>query len=242
MKMKRTMSVFAAAFFILFATSVHAQDSLSTGTEQDTSAAQGMNENQAADTMQVNDTMQGTTKQDNTDVKTGQQDMMNNQMNNENMSDFVKEAASGGMMEVELGKIAQQKASSQDVRDFGKMMERDHSKANKELKAIIKKENMMMPTVLNDEHKNKVNELTQLSGSEFDKEYISFMVEDHKEDIEKFQKAAESDDESADVKSWAQKHLPALQQHYARAQEINKNLTSISTEDQNQNQQDKEQQ
>ncbi|GEM_PF-441110 len=226
--MKRICLLFTTVCFFLFISSTFAQDSLNTNAKQGT---------QNRDSMRVNDEMQPTTKQDKTDVQTGEQGMITN----ENMSEFVMEAASGGMMEVELGKIAQQKASSQDVRDFGKMMERDHSKANRELKAIIEKQNITMPTVLIDEHKNKVNALTQLSGSEFDKEYMSFMVEDHKEDIEKFQEAAESE-ENAEVKGWAQKTLPVLQQHLEHAEEVNKNLTSISREDQTQPQQNKQKQ
>ncbi len=84
-------------------------------------------------------------------------DTMNNnagtEMINEDAKEFVKEAATGGMMEVELGKIAQEKGKSQQVKDFGKMMVDDHSKANADLKDLASKKNIEVPDSLTDDQK-----------------------------------------------------------------------------------------
>lgn len=146
--------------------------------------------------------------------------------------EFVKEAASGGMMEVQLGKIAQDKGSSQAVKDFGALMVKDHSKANEELKALAKKNNITIPEKLMDKHKKHVDELSKLSGSEFDEEYIDMMQSDHKEDISKFEDASE-DLTNADIKSFAKKTLPALKQHKQKVDQISKDMKSISRGDDN---------
>ena len=95
-------------------------------------------------------------------------------------SDFIKEAAQGGMMEVELGKTAQDKASNEKVKDFGKRMEQDHSKANDELKKIASDKGVQLSSDLDKKHKSKMDKLTKLSGAEFDRQYMRAMVSDHK--------------------------------------------------------------
>lgn len=137
---------------------------------------------------------------------------------------FVKEAKSGGMMEVELGRYAKDNASSSDVKDFGDMMVTDHSKANDELMDIFKKDNkdtdkMMMPM-----HKKNYDQLTKLKGSDFDKKYMRMMVEDHKKDIKEFEKAAKNE-KNPDVKKWAENTLPTLKKHLQKAEEINGKLS-----------------
>ena len=99
---------------------------------------------------------------------------------------FVEEAASGGMMEVQLGQMAQEKGSSQEVKDFGQMMVQDHGKANQQLQSIAQNLQMQLPQAMLDKHQQHVTELQNLSGADFDREYMSMMVEDHQEDISKF--------------------------------------------------------
>ncbi|GAB4040593.1 DUF4142 domain-containing protein [Spirosoma gilvum] len=128
-------------------------------------------------------------------------------------TDFAVKAANGGMMEVELGRLAQEKAASKDVKDFGAMMVKDHSMANDELKNIAATQNITLPTTLGEDEQKHVNDLAKLSGKEFDKKYVSMMVDDHKEDIDEFKKAAEDDKTNAAVKDFATKTLPTLQKH-----------------------------
>ena len=131
---------------------------------------------------------------------------------------FMKETASAGMMEVELGKMASEKASSEEVKQFGQTMVEDHTKANEELKALASSSNVTIPESMNEKHQKTVDKLSALSGEEFDQEYMKTMLKDHKKDIEKFQKAAEKAD-SEKLKAWAEKTIPVLEEHHQLAKE-----------------------
>ena len=87
-------------------------------------------------------------------------------------SKFATAAANGGMAEVALGKLAQEKGASQQVKDFGAMMVTDHSKANNELMAIAKAKNITLPATVDAEHQKKMDDLQKLSGKDFDKAYV----------------------------------------------------------------------
>jgi putative membrane protein len=106
--------------------------------------------------------------------------------------DFLKEAANGGLMEVELGKYAEEYAGNPRVKKFGAMMVRDHSKANEELKSLAISKNVELPAALDDSHKNMLFEMMQVKGEDFDKAYIKNMLDDHEKDVDKFQKQAEA--------------------------------------------------
>jgi putative membrane protein len=137
----------------------------------------------------------------------------------EDDSEFAVAAADGGMLEVQLGELAQTNAASADVKKFASTMVTDHGKANGELKALATQKNITLPMSLSDEKQKKVDELSKKKGAEFDKDYISFMVDDHKEDISEFEEAA-SDAKDAEVKSWAAGKVPALKHHLEMAQAI----------------------
>lgn len=137
--------------------------------------------------------------------------------------DFMTKAAESGMAEVRLSQLAQQKAQSADVKQFGQRMVTDHTKANNELKQIAQKENVTLPTDLSAKHKDLMNKLQNLSGAEFDREYISVMAEDHEKAVNLFQSEAASGD-NADVKAFASKTLPTLKEHLQMAQNINGKL------------------
>ena len=138
--------------------------------------------------------------------------------------DFVMKAASGGMMEVELGNYAQQNAANQRVKDFGAMMVRDHSKANDELKSFAASRNLMLNAdSLMDLHKSHIDNLKKKTGAEFDKAYMSMMVTDHKKDVAEFEKASKMCKDQ-ECLAWAGKTLPVLQMHLDSAQAINKSL------------------
>jgi len=134
-------------------------------------------------------------------------------------SKFAVESASGGMMEVQLGELAQQKAASQKVKDFGAMMVRDHSKANDELKSIAANKNITLPPAPGEDHMDHIKKLSEKSGKEFDKDYIDLMVDDHKKDIDKFEKCSK-DAKDADLKAFAAKLLPTLREHLNAAKKI----------------------
>lgn len=133
--------------------------------------------------------------------------------------DFVMEAASGGLMEVELGKLAQTNAASAQVKEFGKMMVTDHSKANTELKAVAAKKNMTISATPLEKQQKHIDDLKTKKGADFDKAYVDMMVDDHKEDISKFQDEANKGND-ADVKAFAAKTLPVLTKHLEHIQKI----------------------
>ncbi len=125
------------------------------------------------------------------------------------------------MMEVELGKMAQENGKSERVKGFGQMMVTDHSKANEELKSYASSHGMSLPTSLPAKEQKHVDAMKKMKGKAFDDHYMSMMVNDHKEDISDFEKASKNA-KDADLKNWAGKTLPTLKTHLDSAQLINK--------------------
>jgi len=133
---------------------------------------------------------------------------------------WVKKVAGGGMAEVELGKLATQKASADNVKQFGQRMVDDHSKANDELKSLAATKNITLPSDLPAKEKALRDRLSKLSGAAFDRAYMKAMVADHVEDVNAFKMEAKSG-KDADVKAWAAKTLPTLEEHLKMARERN---------------------
>lgn len=137
------------------------------------------------------------------------------------MSDkkFVRGAAEGGLAEVELGRLATEKASSDQVKKFGQRMVDDHSKANDELKQVASAEGIQIPDKLSAKDQMTKDRLSKLSGEQFDKAYMKDMVKDHTQDVADFQEESASGSDAA-VKDFATKTLPTLQSHLQEAQQI----------------------
>lgn len=136
---------------------------------------------------------------------------------------FVHEAAIGGMLQVQLGQMAKDKAQSQDVKDFGARMVTDHSGVNTELKQLADKKGVMLPDKLDKKHEKIVDKLSKLSGADFDKEYMKLMVKGHKDDVAAFKKASK-DLKDPDLKDFAAKTLPAYEEHLKLAKETEAKL------------------
>ena len=146
-------------------------------------------------------------------VAIAQDKMDNKKMSSSSMdSTFAMKAASGGLTEVALGKMATEKGSSQAVKDFGQKMVDDHTKANDELKTLASSKNMTLPSAPNAKDQATIDKMSKLSGAAFDKAYTKDMVMDHKMDVTLFQKEATSGTDP-DVKAFASKTLPTLQEH-----------------------------
>jgi putative membrane protein len=130
---------------------------------------------------------------------------------------FIEKAAKGGMAEVELAKIAQERASSAEVKQFAQRMEQDHSKANEEIRQLAQEKGVTMPAgpKLADNH--EASKLSKLQGEEFDRAYMDHMVKDHQKDVKEFQKEAQKA-KDPDVKAFAQKTAPILEEHLQLAQ------------------------
>jgi putative membrane protein len=132
---------------------------------------------------------------------------------------FVKKAAQGGMAEVELGKLATQKASSEDVKKFGQRMVDDHTKANDQLKQIAGNKGVTLPTDLNSKDQAMKERLSKLDGEKFDQAYMKNMVRDHTKDVSEFRKESTSGKDS-DLKNFASQTLPTLEDHLKEAKNI----------------------
>ena len=136
-----------------------------------------------------------------------------------NDSTFVHMAASGGAAEVQAGKLAQQKASSADVKQFGQQMVTDHTNANKQLAAASQNAGLTPPTTMLPKHQQEVQQLMGMSGAAFDKAYMAAMVKDHTEMVQLFQQQARSG-QAESLKQVAAQTLPVLQQHLTMAKQV----------------------
>ena len=136
---------------------------------------------------------------------------------------FMTKAAEGGMAEVELGNLAKDKGSNDAVKNFGQHMVDDHSKANDELKDLASKKNVTLPSALNAKDQATKDRLSKLSGEAFDRAYIRDMVADHRADVAEFRHEANSG-KDPDVKAWAAKTLPTLENHLKMAEDTERQI------------------
>jgi putative membrane protein len=131
--------------------------------------------------------------------------------------EFVNKAAVAGLAEVAHGKLAEKKGGSDQVKQFGKQMVADHTKANDELKALAKSKNWNLPKDLDAKHKAEQDKLNGLDGAAFDQEYSTHMVAAHKEAVSLFEHGSKNA-QDAELKAWAAKTLPVLRGHLQHAQ------------------------
>ena len=127
-------------------------------------------------------------------------------------AEFATTAASGGMMEVAMGKLCAQQTKNSEVKKLGAMMAEDHTNLNKELKVIAANKNLILPVLMSDKDQKMVDNMRNKSGSDFDKSYVKMMINDHEQDIAGFKKEASSG-KDADISSFASRALPTLQKH-----------------------------
>ncbi|HEY2465872.1 MAG TPA: DUF4142 domain-containing protein [Steroidobacteraceae bacterium] len=132
---------------------------------------------------------------------------------------FYRDAAEGGMAEVAMGNLAQQKAQSPSVKDFGAQMVKDHSTANEKLKSLAQSKNITLPANPSVTEMEVKSKLQVLSGEAFDKSYIKGMIKDHEEDIAEFKKEATSG-QDPDARAFASATLPTLEAHLKKIQAI----------------------
>ncbi|TLV01461.1 DUF4142 domain-containing protein [Dyadobacter luticola] len=136
-------------------------------------------------------------------------------------ADFAVKAANGGMAEVALSKIAEEKATDPKVKDFAKQMVTDHTKANDELKALAASKNITLPSAPNEEKQKAAADLGSKSGKDFDKAYVSQMKKDHDETVKLFEDA-QKDLKDAELKAFVDKTLPVIKAHAEHAKSLDK--------------------
>jgi putative membrane protein len=140
---------------------------------------------------------------------------------------FAKKAAQGGLAEVKMGQLAQNKGTSDSVKKFGQRMVEDHTKAGDELKKVAAQENITLPDDVSAKDKATYDALSKLSGAAFDRAYARDMVKDHEEDVAEFNKEANGGQKPA-VKDFASQTLPTLQDHLKQAKDMRQNVAASS--------------
>lgn len=138
--------------------------------------------------------------------------------------DFIEDQLEDGKAEVNLGRLAADRASNPQVKEFAQMMVRDHETAGEELRQAASAANVQLrePPEPDRDHKNAEEELAKLSGAEFDRKYINKMIDEHQEAISEVEK--KTDSENTQVRQWAQKVLPKIREHLDRAKQIQQTL------------------
>lgn len=141
---------------------------------------------------------------------------------------FAKKAAQGNMAEVKLGQLAEEKGSNPQVKNFGRRMVRDHSKANEELKSAASKEGIDLPNEMDKSDQATYDRLSKLSGDAFDREYARDMVKDHSKDVSEFQKEAKNGKDES-IKNFAAQTEPTLQSHLDQAKQMDEAVNRASS-------------
>ncbi|MBS1601952.1 MAG: DUF4142 domain-containing protein [Bacteroidetes bacterium] len=137
-------------------------------------------------------------------------------------ADFLVNAYSGGLTEVQLGSLAQTRSGSKDIKAFGAMMVRDHSDHGITLKAVADSLHVTLPVTISTSQQKMITDLQKRSGKDFDKAYIARMVSDHKEDISEFEKQAKKG--VPEISAFANSSLPMLHKHLDSAEHLRKLL------------------
>jgi putative membrane protein len=154
---------------------------------------------------------------------------------------FIKEAAKGGMMEVQMGQYAKDHASNADVKAYGERLVKDHTQANEKLTKIAGEKGVNLAKDIDRDEATKGAKMSTdwqgKSGADFDRAFIKHAISDHKKDISKFEKASR-DSKDSDVRSFASECLPTLREHQMEAERIAKSLgidTTVSDASEYQN-------
>lgn len=138
------------------------------------------------------------------------------------------EAAQGGLAEVQLGQLASKRGTSNAVKQYGQRMVKDHTPVNNQLKQLAKKKGVTLPTKLDSTNQQVKQRLSQLSGTDFDRDYSDQMLQDHQKDVSAFQTEAQQG-QDPDVKAFAAQKLPTLQAHLQQVSSLVNSGSSTST-------------
>jgi putative membrane protein len=136
-------------------------------------------------------------------------------------ADFSVEAANGNMIEVQLAALAKTKAVNQRVKKFAAMILEDHMKMKEDLNKIATAKNITLPQALSDEAKKDIERLSKKDKGEFDRAYINMMVQDHRNDVNEFERMAKDSKDPA-LRDFVKESLPVLKKHLDSANAIDK--------------------
>lgn len=136
---------------------------------------------------------------------------------------FLEKAAGEQQIEISLGQLATQRATNEKVKEFGAQMVEDHKKASQQVEQLALKQGWKLAPGLSQVHTHKVNELAQLSGHAFDREYMNYILEDHEITLDEFQQRVKTLQDQ-DIKQWITSILPTLQSHREKARQVKYSL------------------
>ena len=142
--------------------------------------------------------------------------------------DFYTQAAEGGLAEVDLGKVAEQRATDPSVKQFAAMMVKDHTAANEKLKSLAEQKSVTLPTDLSTAQKSTRKTLEMQSAADFDAAYIKNQIDAHEDTVALLKKEIASG-KDADAKAFATKMLPTVQSHLTQVQELQKSTASTTS-------------
>ena len=141
---------------------------------------------------------------------------------------FMTEAAQGGLAEVQLGQLASQRGSSDAVKQYGQHMVDDHTPVNDQLKQLAIQKGVTLPTTIGRKNQQVKQRLSKLSGTNFDRQYLNQMLQDHEKDVAAFKSEAQKG-QDPDVKAFAAQALPTLQEHLEQVRSLVNSGTPTST-------------
>jgi len=141
---------------------------------------------------------------------------------------FVERAAAGGLAEVRLGQLAQERGTSVAVKDFGAQMVADHTEAGNKLQIVARQINLSLPAEMSPEDRSLYAKLSSLRGTAFDQVYARAMVDEHEADVADFEKEA-SQGQVGEVRQFASETLPTLKGHLDKARELQKTVMAAAT-------------
>jgi putative membrane protein len=125
---------------------------------------------------------------------------------------FAMMAAEGGLTEVQLGKLAMDRAAGPDVKQLAQRLVQDHTKGNQELLAIAETKDISVPKTLDGNHEDVVKLFSRLEGAQFDREFLRYQVMHHEKDVTAFGLQAK-EGQDPELKAFAAQQLPVLQEH-----------------------------
>jgi len=138
-------------------------------------------------------------------------------------ANFIKEAAQGGMMEVKMGQTAKDHGQNADVKNYGEMLVKDHTKANDKLSKLAGQKGVNLAKEMEPKHTDMIQDMEKKQGQDFDRNFIEHAIKDHRKDISKFERASR-DLSDSELKAFATETLPTLRHHLDEAERIAKSM------------------
>jgi putative membrane protein len=157
------------------------------------------------------------TSSENDSVKQAHEQNLNSAIDKD-ISKFMTEAADARMMDIEEGRLAAEKGTRAEIKQYGQLMVQDQTKMLKELRMLAASKNMVLPNTLSNEKADGLADLREKTGEEFDKKFVKMITGDHKRDVDDFDDATGFNDK--DVRKFAERYLPLVQSHLDKIREI----------------------